>query len=248
MIDELRSGLSGFVISKNRILEASNEELQNFASVIAHEVKSQVHSPLMALSLIKEGRHGDKIDRIVDLGIDSLTTLSNFTSEMLGFSQMQVNFGERSQVNLSKIARQAAEQAIEVLAADHIKVTIHDLPTCLVSQGQSHHLFLNLIRNAIIHGPEEDQRDFSIEIGTESTDEGLSIFVKDNGRGIPDSEHERIFEYFYRGQKSIDRKGSGIGLGFIRRLLEREGGRIWVKSKTGEGATFCFTLSGRGSE
>jgi len=242
LVDELRSGLSGFVISKNRVLEVSNEELQNFASVIAHEVKSQIQPPLMALMMVKEKCEDEKMDVLINLGTDALSTLSEFTTEMSEFSHMDVDVSSMSQTDLSEVARLAVDQAIESLSADHVSAKICNLPLRNVSRSQSHHMFSNLIRNALIHGPAEDQKDFQLEIGCQEADSNLIFYVRDNGRGIPECEQERIFEYFYRGTGSSERKGSGIGLGFTKRLLERTGDRIWVESSPGEGSVFFFTL------
>jgi light-regulated signal transduction histidine kinase (bacteriophytochrome) len=243
LVDELRSGMTGFVISQNRILETTNEELHRFASVVAHEVKSQLQPPLLALSILNEQPSNDKLKTMLELGITSLTTLSEFTTEMLSFAQLDNDYGDVTEVDLGKVARQAAEQAAASLISHPVETIFHQLPKQRVSPSQSHHLFLNLIRNAIIHGPLDGQEDFKIEIGCQETSVGkCCFFVRDNGRGIPKEDQEQIFEYFRRGSGENQRKGSGIGLGFARRMLSRNGGKIWVESELGKGSTFLFTM------
>lgn len=242
LIDELRSGLVGFVMSRNRALESSNEDLRNFASVIAHEVKSQIQPPLLALSIMQEQASGEKLASMLELGVNSLSTLSEFTSEMLSFAHMDIDTTDLEEVDFGEVARHASAQAIAGLAETTIHTTIHPLPKRQASLSQSHHLFLNLIRNAIIHGPLDGQDDFFVEIGERQVEGEPCFYIRDNGRGIPPEDQSKIFNYFHRGKGSIKRKGSGIGLGFARRLLEKTGGRIWVESEVNQGCTFFFTL------
>ncbi|MGJ8695326.1 MAG: ATP-binding protein [Verrucomicrobiaceae bacterium] len=246
IVDELRSGLAVLVMSRNRILENSNEELRHFASVIAHEVKSQLQPPLMALCLVKEQAPEGQLESMIDLGLNSLSTLSEFTSEMLQFAHMEVDAAEFDEVDLKEVAELAVEQAVESLAMDGVEVTIGNLPARRTSRSQAQHLFLNLVKNAFIHGPDEKREEFAVEVGNEETGKGQVFYVRDNGRGIPEEEQEKIFEYFYRGASSKSRTGTGIGLGFIKRLLERGGDSIWVESVPGEGTTFYFTLGKQG--
>lgn len=242
LADELRSGLSSFALSKNRVLESTNEELQHFATVIAHEVKSQLQPPLMTLSLLKEKNLGDTMSEMVELGSNALSTLAEFTTEMLNFSQIESSTSDLDEVDLNQVVRMATEQAIRALSSEHLNYQIAQLPFRRASRSQSQHLFSNLIRNSIIHGPDKGQEDFLIKIGSEGEGDNTVFYVRDNGRGIDPKDQDNIFKYFYRGKNSTSRKGSGIGLGFTRRLLEKTGDRIWVVSEPGQGTTFYFTL------
>jgi len=242
LVDEFRSGLSGFIISRNRLLETSNEELRQFASVIAHEVKSQIQPSLMALSLIKESHPEDKIGTMVDLGVNSLTTLSKFTTEMIKFAHAEESGTEMENVNFNELAKVVTKQAMAAQPVRNVSLQINPLPTRKTSPSQTYHLMLNLVRNALIHGPKKGQDDFQIEIGCQEDELKAVFYVRDNGKGIPEDEHSRIFDYFYRGSSNKDGVGTGIGLSFVQRLLEKTNDRIWVESKLNEGATFFFTV------
>jgi signal transduction histidine kinase len=85
-----------------------------------------------------------------------------------------------------------------------------------------------------------DQPDPTIEIGAESRDDEYLFFVRDNGIGIEPRFHQKIFELFDKLNPNID--GTGIGLALVKRIVEVHGGRIWVESEPGKGATFYFTL------
>jgi two-component system sensor histidine kinase ResE len=100
----------------------------------------------------------------------------------------------------------------------------------------------NLIQNAIRHTP----ADGTIFVEARQRDNGelVQVDVVDTGEGIPETDVPRIFEQFYRGDKSRSREtgGAGLGLAIAQRIVQAHNGRIWVESKRGEGSRFSFTL------
>jgi signal transduction histidine kinase len=101
-------------------------------------------------------------------------------------------------------------------------------------------LFQNLITNAIKFRKKETRP--LIQITSRRVDGGYEFKVEDNGIGIPEEHNERIFEIFQRLHTRTEYEGSGIGLSHCKKIVELHGGRIWVKSKPGEGSAFHFTL------
>jgi light-regulated signal transduction histidine kinase (bacteriophytochrome) len=101
-------------------------------------------------------------------------------------------------------------------------------------------LFQNLISNSIKYKSAETPR---IHVWAEKVDEGWLFAVKDNGIGIDPADTERVFGMFKRLHGS-NIPGSGIGLAICKKVVERQGGRIWVESEAGKGSTFKFTLPG----
>jgi two-component system phosphate regulon sensor histidine kinase PhoR len=96
-----------------------------------------------------------------------------------------------------------------------------------------------LVHNAVKFAPEGG----IISIFAEAVDEeDVRVCVADNGPGIPRDHQERIFERFYKQDRARSTGGTGLGLAIARHIVEGHGGRIWVESTPGEGATFCFTL------
>ncbi len=85
-----------------------------------------------------------------------------------------------------------------------------------------------------------DQPQPKIEIGHRKDGRETVFFVKDNGIGIDKSEHEQVFELFYKVDP--ESKGTGAGLAIVKRIIEVHGGRIWIESEKGAGCTVCFTL------
>jgi signal transduction histidine kinase len=99
-------------------------------------------------------------------------------------------------------------------------------------------VLVNLIENSIKFMG--DQPKPKIEIGYRTADNEPIFFVKDNGIGLEKSQHEKVFQLFYKMDK--ESKGSGAGLTIVKRIVEVHGGRIWIESELGKGCTVCFTL------
>jgi len=97
---------------------------------------------------------------------------------------------------------------------------------------------VNLIENGIKYMG--DQAHPEIEIGHRIKDGQYTFFVKDNGMGIDPSQFDKVFELFYKVNAKSE--GTGAGLAIVKRIIEVQGGRIWVESENGKGSTFCFNL------
>ena len=98
----------------------------------------------------------------------------------------------------------------------------------------------NLIANALKYSP----ADKPVRVNLSVEDHRATVSIRDEGPGIPPSEHERIFDRFYQIENHLTRPSGGVGLGLYicRRLVEGMGGRLWVDSKPGQGSTFSFSL------
>ena len=124
-------------------------------------------------------------------------------------------------------------------------VTQNNLPTIKADETQLIQLFQNLIDNAIKFRGKKRPR---IHVTSKKKGEEWLCFVKDNGIGIDPQYAERIFVIFQRLHNRKKYSGTGIGLAICKRIAERHGGRIWVKSKPGKGSTFFFTFQRKGGK
>ena len=99
-------------------------------------------------------------------------------------------------------------------------------------------VLVNLIENSIKYVGTQEKPE--IEIGQRIEEKRRIFFVRDNGMGIDPSQHDNVFELFYKVDKKSE--GSGAGLTIVKRIIEVHGGRIWMESELGKGCTVCFTL------
>jgi signal transduction histidine kinase len=129
-------------------------------------------------------------------------------------------------------------------AAEKKKLTIEvrcpsGIPPVQGDAGRLRDVLQNLLDNAVQYTPDGGNIIVSAELG----DGEVAFTVADNGIGIPQVEHERIFERFYRVDeaRSRDVGGTGLGLSIAKHIVEAHGGRIWVESAVGQGSKFHFT-------
>jgi len=87
-----------------------------------------------------------------------------------------------------------------------------------------------------------DTEDPKIEIGSEDREAFHEFYVRDNGIGIDPKWHQKIFESFHRLKEIENQEGTGLGLAIVDRIVNNHGGKVWVESEKGKGATFYFTL------
>lgn len=138
--------------------------------------------------------------------------------------------------------RLVADEALELLRPQiqdkrlHVEVTMGGLPSIEADAWALKRLFMNLLTNAVLHG----KAGGGIEVGGEEEDGMIRFWVKDDGPGIREQDLPCIFEQFHTA--AAGHKGSGLGLAIAHQVVQTHGGRIWVESTEGKGATFYFTL------
>ncbi len=227
-----------------RQLEAENEELRGLLSVASHDLRS----PLVTIKGFAR-RLDQKSRRLLDeQGVDSLDRIQRSVESMdeLMEALLDLSRSYNQPLNLQSTSVQSVlETALEDLAeliqtkGTHITVA-PDLPVVTADEIALRQVFMNLITNALKYTG--DQEHPEIEIGFRVRGGEHELFVRDNGVGVPEEMQERIFQPFQRGGNTKGAEGAGIGLSTVKGIIVRHGGRIWVESTPGEGATFRFTL------
>jgi len=224
-------------------LEAKNAELERFTYTVSHDLKSPIITIGGFLGYIeKDALAGDTerlrndIARIQNATVKMKTLLD----ELLELSRIGRMMNPPENVLFSDIVQQSLELVSGRLDARHVRVTFaENLPVVNCDHARLIEVMQNLIDNAAKFMG--DQPEPHIEIGQHGEEDGKPIFyVRDNGIGISTEFHEKIFGLFNKLDPNME--GTGVGLALVRRIVEFHGGRIWVESGSGEGATFFFTL------
>jgi PAS domain S-box-containing protein len=220
------------------VLKKKNEELQEYAQIVSHDLKSPLRNISALTNWIKEDNlinlnettleHFDHLDQ-------TLERMEDLISGILRYSSINHESAQNVKVDLNKIVTEII-QTLHI--PKHINITINKkLPTITAQETKFQQLFQNLLNNAVTH---IDKEKGDIEIGFKIKKEKYEFYVKDNGVGIDKKYHKQIFKIFYYITKN--KHSSGIGLSIVKKIVEMYGGKIWVESEPEKGTTFYFTI------
>jgi signal transduction histidine kinase len=174
-------------------------------------------------------RSGQKMYRL----IDSLLNLGRLESGETELKKTSVSPASLVQEAIEQIRPLALNKG-QTLAAG----SLPDLPEVFADRDLILRVLTNLLENAVKFTLEEGR----VALSVEHKGEQVLFAVSDTGPGIPPEHRQRIFDRFTRLESAEGIKGTGLGLAFCRLAVEAHGGRIWVESEPGHGATFYFTL------
>ncbi|HTW26024.1 MAG TPA: PAS domain S-box protein [Acetobacteraceae bacterium] len=225
-------------------LSRSNQELDDFAYIASHDLKE----PLRGLSnnalFLKE-------DFEAALGESGVRRLSRITylcermerlvNDLLYFSRLGRQALALQETDLNDVIADIALTLEHTLEEAHATIVVPaPLPRIVCDLPRITEVFRNLITNAVKYNDKPDKR---IEIGCSERDGKRAYFVRDNGIGIERRFHQDIFRIFKRLNYEDDKaKGTGVGLTFVKKIVERHGGEIWLDSEPGQGTTFYFSI------
>jgi two-component system CheB/CheR fusion protein len=181
------------------------------------------------------------VDRIEQAG----RTMEDLIHDMLELSRIGKLGETMSLVDPKMVLQQLHAELKPRLDSANIQLELpHDSSLIFCDRTRLYQVFSNLIGNAIDHmGISDDPR---IEVSIVEENDGQHVTVSDSGRGIAVEDHERIFNVFQSlGPASDGRRGTGIGLAIVKKIVDTHGGRIWLESRRGEGAAFHVTFPNR---
>lgn len=233
-------------------LERSNQELDDFAYIASHDLKEPLRGLFNHASFLLE----DYRDKLDDDGVRRLTRLGQLSQRMeqlindlMYFSRLGRADLARQETDFNAVIADIQQMMETLLAERQARIVVpHPLPTIICDKTRVSEVFRNLITNAVKYN---DKPEPSVEVGfheTITTPDGPEknvFYVRDNGIGIERDFHQDIFRIFKRlhAPAAGEQAGSGVGLTFVKKIIERHGGRIWLESEPGQGTTFYFHLN-----
>jgi signal transduction histidine kinase len=231
---------------RTEALSRSNADLEQFAYVASHDLQEPLRMVSSFMELVKN-RYQDKLDadgiEFIGYAVDGAKRMQTMINDLLTYSRVGTRGKKPVPVNLESAMELVLLNLREAIIQNKALITHEKLPTIMADDGQMVSVLQNLIGNAIKFRGEEIPK---IHITAEDRGVDWLFSVKDNGVGIDPEFKDRIFIIFKRLHSKDKYEGSGIGLSTCKRIIERHGGKIWVESQLGEGATFYFTIPKQG--
>ncbi len=241
-IRQLNADLEKRVEQRTDALRRSNEDLQQFAYIASHDLQEPLRMVASYTELLKRRYHGkldEDANQFIDYAVDGVKRMSSLIRDLLAYSRA----GEAPAEHLKELN---PEDTLKMVL-QNLSVTIKDvgavvtygsLPEVEFDPMRLSQLFQNLLANAIKYrGGQTPTVHISAKVAG-----GETIFsISDNGIGIDPKYKDQIFGIFKR-LHGREYEGTGIGLAMCKKIVERQGGRIWVESKVGEGSTFSFSI------
>ncbi|HEY4088081.1 MAG TPA: response regulator [Bryobacteraceae bacterium] len=242
ILDELREGELKTV--RAQMLEEANRGLQEFAYSMAHDLQEPLRMMGISSQMLQRGYGGEmspKAQEFLGTIVSGVARMDTFIRDLLSYVRAVSSDEEvpRVAADLNAIAARVLENLDAARLESGSEIIVHPLPTLVVEETRIQQLLQNLIGNAIRYRREDIP--CRIEISAQQINGEWLFSVADNGLGIDPKDAERIFQPFKRLERGKT-PGTGLGLAICRRIVEQHGGRIWVDSERGKGATFRFTL------
>lgn len=242
-LEELNTHLEERVLARTEELQRSNEELAQFAYVASHDLQEPLRTVAVYTQLLGR-RYGNVMDGDAQLFMEYITDgaqrMEYLIRDLLDFSQIDCRGVEQFRSTSSESSFNEAVANLTTGIDESSAIITHDpLPNVKGDSIQLTRLFQNLLVNSIKYR-NPDQAPM-IHASARRNGREWHFSVKDNGIGIEPQYAEKVFGIFKR-LHGRDNPGTGIGLAICKKIVARHGGRIWVESQLGAGATFHFTL------
>jgi PAS domain S-box-containing protein len=227
-------------------LKRSNDDLQQFAYVAAHDLQEplrMVASYTQLLAQRYKGRLDSDADEFIAYAVDGAHRMQLLIADLLAYCRVETKGKELRETASEGALAQALLNLQGTLQESGGVVTHDSLPTVFADGAQLVQLFQNLVGNAIkYHGASPPR----VHVSAKNGGEEWTFSVRDNGLGIDPQYFDKIFVMFQRLHGREEFSGTGIGLTVCKKIAERHGGRIWVESEPGKGSTFYFALPAKG--
>ncbi|MCK6538493.1 MAG: ATP-binding protein [Anaerolineales bacterium] len=218
---------------------------RDFISNLSHELRTPLASLKALTETLQDGALTDPeaaprfLNRI-HTEVDALTQMAQELLDLSKIESEQVELVLR-EVNPLAVLQSAAERLRVQAERAGVSLTLEETAVPPNVRGDAARLeqaLVNLIHNAVKFTP----RGGSVTLSAKVEGESVVFAVRDTGIGIPSDDLPRIFERFYRVDKSRAGSGTGLGLSIARHIVEAHGGKIWAESREGEGSVFCFSI------
>ncbi|TAH24309.1 MAG: sensor histidine kinase [Cytophagales bacterium] len=222
---------------KIKELDKSNSYLEKFAFVISHDLKSPLNSVLGIVELLNTGHLGsldEEGQKMLKILKDKIDHMKEMINGILEFAIVSDELPNQESLDLMALIQDMAVNYKNVATIN----IVNELPSIKMSKIVAEQLFQNFFTNAIKYNNNNPK---TITLSAHKDQEEIVFSITDNGIGIREDYFFKIFDIFQTIAPK-DKDSTGIGLAIVKKIVDNYGGKIWVKSKLGDGSTFFFTL------
>ena len=224
-------------------LKTANKDLESFSYSVSHDLRA----PLRWVSSLTQMFQEDYKDQVDEIGRsyinkirDSVSQMDVLINDLLNLSTIGRKRIRKEDIDLTRIVVRTVDKLKNIHPDRKIDINIQEGLRAHGDQNLLRIVIDNLIGNAWKFTSNKENP--TIEIGALKENGKTTYFVKDNGSGFDMEKAQQVFDPFKRLHKKTDFQGTGIGLAIVKRIISKHAGKIWAKSKPGEGATFFFRL------
>jgi len=225
-----------------------NKRKTEFVSSVSHELRTPLTSIKGYASILLAGKLGS-LPEDVRLRLEKINRHSDelvqFVNDLLDIARIESGrmVMKTESLDLHKIVDEVTDLLSVQLKEKQITLSVElakDAGLVFADHNQIKRVFINLVNNAIKFAPSQGK----IGITSQKTGRDVQVDVSDSGCGMSEKEQAGLFQEFYRIDNPINQqvRGTGLGLALVKNIVEAHNGKIWIKSKPGQGSTFSFTL------
>jgi len=224
-------------------IRKKNKELEAFVYMVSHDLKNPVVSIQgFCSSILKNQRDelNEKTLFYLQRVQANVSLMSSLLEDLVELSRIGRIEDKKTEISVQKVIKSVWAGVSTSLPTEDVEFILpKNLPQVLYSEKRLYQIFSNLLSNALKFRDED--RKTKVEIGHQEDKDNYTFFVRDNGIGIEQKYHNKIFESFSQ-LKDTKSEGTGMGLAIVKKIVEANQGKVWVESQKGAGSTFYFTI------
>ena len=242
-IRRLNASLEGRVRERTAQLEEANRELESFSYSVSHDLRAPLRA-VNGYARMMLDKYGGQLDddgrRLAGVICHEGLRMGRLIDALLAFSRLGRQAMSATAIDMTSLAREAFAEAAGEAKERKLDFRLGDLPPAHGDRTLLRQVFVNLFSNAVKFTGQREPA--VIEAGARTENAETVYWVRDDGAGFDPRYADKLFGVFQRLHRQDEFEGTGVGLAFVQRIIQRHGGRIWADSQPGKGATFYFTL------
>jgi signal transduction histidine kinase/ligand-binding sensor domain-containing protein len=227
--------------SQNDQLRELNNELEAFSYSISHDLRAPLRAIIGYSKMLEEDFH-EKLDDdgkgLLNSVQENALRMSNLIDDLLEFSKLGKKGIRKTEIDTEKLLKEIINE-INTSTPHKADIRLGTLPSIYADRSLLSQVWINLISNAIKYSANKEAP--VVEIGSDTKENKIIFYVKDNGAGFNMNYADKLFGVFQR-LHGAEFPGTGVGLALVKRIVDKHGGRVWADAKENEGATFYFSL------